>query len=327
MQITDKVYGKFVISEPILVELINSKPLQRLKGINQAGASQYAIKRKTVTRYDHSVGVMILLKKLGASIEEQIAGLLHDVPHTAFSHVIDFVFKEKNDKHEFHEKFHKKIILESEIPSILKKFGFDINRIIDEHNFNLLERQLPDLCADRIDYTLRDMVAFEGFKKKINIYLSSFVIRDGEIMMDDRLTAKNFAEDYLRMDEENWSHPQEVALFQILADALKIALEKKIINKADLFKNDKWVYSKLKESKNKSILIKLDMLNPKIKIIDDPKNFDFHSRNKLRYIDPTYINSENSATWVSHTFNDFSDKLEKHKEWIKRGNFIKIISY
>ena len=209
----------------------------------------------------------------------------------------------------------------------MKKFGFDINRIIDEHNFNLLERQLPDLCADRIDYTLRDMVAFEGFKKKINIYLSSFVIRDGEIMMDDRLTAKNFAEDYLRMDEENWSHPREVALFQILADALKIALEKKIINKADLFKNDKWVYSKLKESKNKSILIKLDMLNPKIKIIDDPKNFDFHSRNKLRYIDPKYINSENQATRVSSTFKDFSDKLEKHKEWIKRGNFIKIISY
>jgi len=160
MNINDRVYGINIIQEPVLIELINSKPIQRLKGINQAGASQYAIEGKTVTRYEHSLGVMILLKKLGASIEEQIAGLLHDIPHTAFSHVIDFVFKDTNPNHEFHEKFHKKIILQSEIPTILKKFNFvDIDRILDEHNFSLLEKSLPDLCADRIDYTLRHSFA------------------------------------------------------------------------------------------------------------------------------------------------------------------------
>ena len=38
---------------------------------------------------------MLLIKKLGGSVEEQIAGLLHDVSHTAFSHVIDYVFDNK----------------------------------------------------------------------------------------------------------------------------------------------------------------------------------------------------------------------------------------
>lgn len=171
MEINDRVYGKVNIDEPILIELINSKPIQRLKGVNQAGASKYAIDTKTVTRYEHSLGVMILLKKLGASIEEQIAGLLHDVPHTAFSHVIDFVFKDKDHTHEFHEKFHEKIILQSEIPNILKKYNFDLNMILNEENFPLLERSLPDLCADRIDYTLRDMIASQGFSNKINQYI------------------------------------------------------------------------------------------------------------------------------------------------------------
>ena len=129
MIINDRVYGIVEINEPVLIELINSKPVQRLKGINQAGASQYAIKGKTVSRYEHSVGVMLLLKKLGASLEEQIAGLLHDIPHTAFSHTIDFVFPNKD--HNFHERFHEKIIKESEIPEILERYGFVLERLLN----------------------------------------------------------------------------------------------------------------------------------------------------------------------------------------------------
>jgi len=76
MEIKDRVYGKIDINEPVLLTLLKSKPLIRLQGINQAGASQYAIPNKIVSRYEHSVGVMLLLKILGASTEEQIAGLL-----------------------------------------------------------------------------------------------------------------------------------------------------------------------------------------------------------------------------------------------------------
>ena len=60
MQINDRVYGTVTVKDPVLIMLINSKPVQRLKGINQAGASQYAIKGTNVSRYEHSVGVMIL---------------------------------------------------------------------------------------------------------------------------------------------------------------------------------------------------------------------------------------------------------------------------
>ncbi len=98
---------------------------------------------------------MFLLKKYDASLEEQIAGLLHDVPHTAFSHVVDFVFG--TGKHQgYHERFMKQVIYDSEIPSILEEHGIDVEEVLDESNFKLLERGVPDLCADRIDYFLRD---------------------------------------------------------------------------------------------------------------------------------------------------------------------------
>ena len=246
MKSNDRVYGEVIITEPVLIKLINSKPVQRLKGINQAGASQYAYQQKNVTRYEHSVGVMILLKKLGASVEEQIAGLLHDIPHTAFSHVIDYVFK--NDDHTFHEKFHKKVIMNSKIPAILKEHGYNINRLLDEHNFPLLEKNLPDLCADRIDYTLRDMAALKGFSYKIAEYISNFIVKDNEIIMSNKEIAKRFTEDYLWMGRNSWAKPFDVALFQILADAIKLGLDENILTENDLFKDDNYVYSKLKNS-------------------------------------------------------------------------------
>jgi hypothetical protein len=268
---------------------------------------------------------MLLLRKLGASIEEQIAGLLHDVPHTAFSHVIDFVFK--NDNHEFHEKFHKQIIIDSVIPDILKEFGLNIDRILDERNFPLLEKDLPDLCADRIDYTLRDMVASYGFQNKIVEYLASFIVKDNEIIMKDKEVAQKFAEDYLFMDEEKWAHPLEVALFQILADTIRIALDQSIMKNEDLFKDDDFVYNKLKNSNNEQILKKLSMLNPNLKIKVNPENYDFYSKTKLRYINPKFIDSYGSVKKVTEISDDFGKRLNKHKEMIGKGNFIKIISW
>lgn len=37
MIVQDIIYGSFEINEPVLIELINSKPIQRLKGIAQYG--------------------------------------------------------------------------------------------------------------------------------------------------------------------------------------------------------------------------------------------------------------------------------------------------
>jgi uncharacterized protein len=173
MLITDRVYGRVELTEQVIRELIGSSPVQRLRRINQSGASQYVLSGKTVTRYEHSLGVMILLRILGASLEEQIAGLLHDVPHTAFSHVIDFVFKD--DNHEYHEKYRSEIVLNSEIPEILTRHGIDIDRILDDTQHTLLERKLPDLCADRIDYTLRDMTARFGYSDTIDAYVKNLM--------------------------------------------------------------------------------------------------------------------------------------------------------
>jgi HD superfamily phosphohydrolase len=92
MIIDEMFYGLFELDEPLLLDLIQSDPVQRLKGVYMGGVTSLLGVGTTSTRYEHSVGAMLLVRLLGASVEEQAAALLHDVSHTALSHVIDYVF-------------------------------------------------------------------------------------------------------------------------------------------------------------------------------------------------------------------------------------------
>jgi HD superfamily phosphohydrolase len=158
MIVDDAVYGEFEIKDSLVLELIESKPMQRLKHITQFGSWKFIMPELNTTRFEHCVGVYRLLCLLGAPREEQVAGLLHDVPHGAFSHVIDYVFGRVRDQ-EYHNEQHKRIIMNSEIPEILEREGLSAKRIVDERNFPLLERDIPDFCADRLDYFMRDGLA------------------------------------------------------------------------------------------------------------------------------------------------------------------------
>src|SRR5205823_11476012 len=99
MRWNDRVYGDVTIDDPRLLALIACPTFQRLKGIRQAGPSAFAFPFKTVTRYEHSLGVYWLLRRLDADLREQVAGLLHDISHTAFSHAVDFVFASEEQNH------------------------------------------------------------------------------------------------------------------------------------------------------------------------------------------------------------------------------------
>ncbi|MDQ0926463.1 HD superfamily phosphohydrolase [Bacillus atrophaeus] len=162
MKTIDSIYGKFVIDD-VLSDLIRSTPIQRLKKIHQGGAAFLINNNWNTTRYQHSIGVMLLIRLLNGSLLDQIKGLLHDISHTAFSHVIDYVYSRK--KEDFHEYFYRQIIENSEIPGILLKHGYTLDLVLN-YRCDILEEPLPNLSVDRIDYTLQDMYSFGIIKKK-----------------------------------------------------------------------------------------------------------------------------------------------------------------
>jgi HD superfamily phosphohydrolase len=114
MKIYDALYGEYQI-DGVLEDLVNCPEIQRLKDIHMIGPSYLLNPLWNETRYEHSVGVMLLIKKLGGTIEEQIAGLLHDVSHTIFSHVIDMVMKKEME--DYHEEIKADYLKNSTIPN------------------------------------------------------------------------------------------------------------------------------------------------------------------------------------------------------------------
>lgn len=173
MKYHDFVYGEVEINDPVVLKLIKSSSLQRLKGINQAGYRPLWVNPNVKTedsqsnRFCHSVGVYLLLKKFHAPFEEQIAGLIHDISHTAFSHCGDYVLKSGSGKEQNHQDcvFYE-FVNKSEASIIIKKHGLDLEYLLEESNFPLKEKKLPDLCADRIDYSLRDSLVHEVLTRK-----------------------------------------------------------------------------------------------------------------------------------------------------------------
>ena len=149
----ETIYGNFEINDPVIIELLSHPMMLRLKNIRQYGVNYYVIKSETYHRYEHSVGVYLLLKKYGASLKEQVAGLLHDVSHTVFSHVGEWIFDHKDGLSSYQDDNHDSFLKATGFAEILEKHGFTLASINHKHNnFSLLEQDLPDLCLDRIEY-------------------------------------------------------------------------------------------------------------------------------------------------------------------------------
>lgn len=324
MEYTDRIFGTFSIDEPVIEELILSKPLQRLKEVNQYGASFYRFPHLSTTRFEHSVGVYYVLRRLGAPVIEQIAGLLHDAPHTAFSHVSDIVFGDASQT--FHEKFHEKIIFESEIPRIMKKHGLSVWNLLNKKIFRLAERDLPDLCADRIDYCFRDCVT----DKQLDLVLARKMMDDmtvvkGEIAFQTQSLAEQYTIVYRDAGSKLWANPLQDALYYLLASAMKLALEEGVITFEDLFTTDQEVHAKMRASGNSEILKYLHDMD-RVEVKEDATDYDYHFVPKVRVVDPWVVQSDGSVQRVSALNTDIAKDNLAYAEKLKRGYYMKVLS-
>lgn len=324
MIILDVIYGEFKVDK-VLEELILSKPVQRLKGVHQAGASYLMNEKWNVTRFDHSVGAMLLIKKLGGSVEEQIAGLLHDVSHTAFSHVIDYVFDNENES--YHEEIFSSVVKNSEIPAILSKYGYNYEDILlDDSKWTLLEKSAPELCADRVDYTLRDMFTYGYISlEEVHSFLEDLIEVDGKMVLQNIEIAEWFTKTYYKEVIDFFMKPMNIYGNDMLAKTLKLALHKKIIHPDDFLLEDHELITKLRLCKDQEVDALLRKVHPSIEVKEDRNEYDLHQKNKVRLIDPPLLREGEvvQSSVVSEKIRQMSDIAY---EKAVRGIYVKVIS-
>jgi len=287
----DAIHGDVEITEPVLLELLNSTTLTRLQGVYQAGITALLGIAPTFTRFDHSLGVCLLLRRLGAPLIEQIAGLLHDVSHTAFSHVVDFLFNHANQ--DYHERLFAETLAASDAAASLARHGYDWRVFLDAGRFPALEQSLPRLCADRLDYFLRDAVALGlASLAEVTWLLDHLAVVDGRIGVvavargEGLAAARWLGRTFMAADDACWSDLRELALYQLTADALAAGLAAGCIVAADLLGADRPLWGKLCACADPAVAAIVALITPQTHFVVDPIVPDFTLIPKIRAVDP-----------------------------------------
>lgn len=282
----DRVYGDAVIDDPGILTVIACPTFQRLKKIKQAGPSALAYAFKTVTRYEHSLGVYVLLEKLGAGPIERLAGLLHDISHTAFSHAVDFIIASEEQDH--HEELKPLFLNRPDLATALAAMGRRPEEFYDDSVFPLLERPIPWLCADRLDYFLRDGLACGVLNSNDAArILASLVVVDQTIGFSDAPVAELARARFAEMNRDWWASATEGFIYNEFAAALEAAFQSGVLRKDDLLNDDEFVLERLRTSRRPEILGVLERIEH-----FDPKFLDgYHQRiePKERWLDPPVL--------------------------------------
>ncbi|HOT91239.1 MAG TPA: HD domain-containing protein [Anaerolineae bacterium] len=323
----DPVYGEVTFIEPLFIDLYHADAVQRLKAIYQGGVTAFIRPQRATTRLDHCLGVAALLRRLGADPVEQAAGLLHDAPHTAFSHVVDFVFP--NRAHTYHE-VHRETMLEgSQIPAICARHELDWHYVTEAENFPLLEQPLPWLCADRLDYFLRDGAVDIGTFSAADAQalLPHLRVwdacdapdRTGQIVVDDIEAARWLGEQFIHLDDVCWCSVQEVGWYAVMAQALRAALERGLLIEADFMGTDAVLFERLRAANEPTIQRWLALLRPDVDFVRDPTHPDLVALPKVRAVDPPVL-VDGHAVPLSHLDAAFARHREayiasKQGEW------------
>ncbi|PWS30140.1 HD domain-containing protein [Pedobacter paludis] len=245
IQLNDFLYGKMEFPQ-VFEDLLNTDALKRLAGVHQSGAIYLVNPDICHSRLEHAIGVMMLIRLLGGSELEQIAGLLHDVSHTAFSHVGDYVFD--NTDENYHEQIFDEVVTNSEIPQVLNNHGYSIAQIVTG-KFTILEQPLPLLCADRLDYTLRDGIYAGVFsRQRAKQFLSSIILKNGKIAVTTEADADWINLSFKKLNNEVFKLPLYLYANGKMAEIIKDFIKKGILTKGDLFKTDTMLLNKIRSN-------------------------------------------------------------------------------
>ncbi len=311
MHLIDRMWGEAVIQEPVLEELLHSQAVQRLDNISQFGLPFEYYPIKGFTRLEHSVGVMMLLRKLNASLGEQVAGLLHDVSHTAFSHLVDWAIGDRKTE-DFQDKNHYTILSQPELTGILTRHKFSVEEIADYKPFTLLEQPSPKLCADRIDYAMREFADWAN-PYAARLCKDKFIHHQGEIVLSSYESARAFGHNYAKLHRMHWGGVEWMLRYQLFAETLRYALQEEVIAHNDFFNDEPYVLAKLKESDDWTIQHGLERLRRPLKFTTQEKGTPtYHLHKKFRWIDPSYLQNENVYT-LTETDKEYAQLIQDER--------------
>ena len=310
--------------------------MQRLSGIGLLCGTDWTSLYKNrffYSRLDHSVGVALIIWNFTKDKTQTIAGLLHDVSTTVFSHVSDFRKGDALTQTSTEEPTTKMILSDSALCKLLESDGIEPKDVVDYHIYPIADNEIPSLSADRLEYMYPSGLALDGswtFEEIAKTYNDLIILKNEENKEELGFKTIEMAELYckkfcmighiLQLNENKLSLQ---LLSQIMTKAVELNVlqeedfmtlsESKIIEKIESFISKKTL--SLEEQKFATMyntfrkMTKVEHTNQKL---PEDEYFCVSLKVKQRYINPLVKVGANSqqAKRLSEV-SDFANKLIK----------------
>ena len=310
--------------------------MQRLSGIGLLCGTDWTSLYKNrffYSRLDHSVGVALIIWNFTKDKTQAIAGLLHDVSTTVFSHVSDFRKGDALTQTSTEEPTTKMILSDSALCKLLESDGIEPKDVVDYHIYPIADNEIPSLSADRLEYMYPSGLALDGswtFEEIAKTYNDLIILKNEENKEELGFKTIEMAELYckkfcmighiLQLNENKLSLQ---LLSQIMSKAVELDVlqeedfmtlsESKIIEKIESFISKKTL--SLEEQKFATMyntFRKMTKVEHTSQKLPEDKYFCVSLKVKQRYINPLVKVGANSqqAKRLSEV-SDFANKLIK----------------
>ena len=250
------IYHAFV--PPLLADLAATPEMERLKWVGMNCGCEYtAFPRFTdsgsYSRWEHSLGVGLIVWHFTGDPAQAAAGLLHDIATPPFAHVVDFLRGDYLTQEATEGGTRERIDSSPGIQAILERHGLTTEDVRDYHRYPIADNDSPQLSADRLEYSLGNAVRW-GFLTRKEIALIYDDLRVGfneegqpELSISSPRLASAFARAALKCarvyvsDEDRYS-------MQVLCELIGKALKAGVLSPADLEGTEPPLIAKLEAS-------------------------------------------------------------------------------
>ena len=150
-----------------LHRLSETAPMQRLRQVGMNCGCEYTSfplfqNLRPYSRFDHSIGTALIIWHFTGSEAQTIAGALHDIATPVFAHTVDFLLGDHTTQESTENRTAELIGSAPEIRVLLDELGLCVEDVADYHRYPIADNDAPRLAADRLEYTLGNLLNY-GF--------------------------------------------------------------------------------------------------------------------------------------------------------------------
>ena len=300
--------------------------LQRLKNVGLLCGTDWTPLYKNrfyYSRFDHSVGVALIIWHFTHDKAQTISGLLHDVSTPVFSHVSDFRKGDALTQTETEGTNESIIRSDRNLDALLAVDELRVEQVEDYHKYPIADNEIPQLSSDRLEYMFPSGMALDGSWDLPSVrraYEDLEVLRNEEGLPELGFKTLEIAEDYTRrfcMIGHILQLNENKLTLHLLGKIMNLAVEEGILSEADFMTKaeaeiigilDKELSQNPKAfSKERSKLARLyKTFRTMTKIehtqtpLDENEYFCINLKVKQRYINPL-VKTANSCTRINET--------------------------